>query len=61
MAERIQKAKPAPQERKAEEHVEPKTEDAEALKAETDELLDAIDLILEDQEALTNFRQKGGQ
>jgi len=28
---------------------------------ETDELLDEIDGLLEDQEILVNFRQKGGQ
>jgi len=61
--ERVQKEKAAPGERKTEEHVEPKTEDAEAaaLKAETDALLDEIDGLLEEQEVLVNFRQKGGQ
>lgn len=61
MPKREQVKKPAPQERKAEEHVEPKVEDAEALKAETDALLDEIDGLLEEQEVLINYRQKGGQ
>jgi hypothetical protein len=47
---REQIKKPAPQERKAEPQVEPKTDaEAEKLKAETDELLDEIDGLLEDQ------------
>jgi hypothetical protein len=58
---REQIKKPAPQERKAEEIVEPKEQDAEALKDASDELLDEIDALLEDQEVLVNYRQKGGQ
>ena len=59
--ERIQKKPGAPKERKAEEHVEPKVDDAQALKDETDALMDEIDSILEEQDVLVNFRQKGGQ
>lgn len=60
--ERIQAKKPAPQERKAEEAPQPKKDaEAEALKAATDDLLDEIDGILEEQDVLINFRQKGGE
>jgi hypothetical protein len=38
-----------------------KDEEAEALKDASDELLDEIDALLEDQEVLVNYRQKGGQ
>lgn len=61
MAERVQKQRPAPQERAPEAQVEPKAQDAEALKAATDDLLDEIDGLLEDQEVLVNYRQKGGE
>lgn len=59
MAERIQKQKPAPQERKEEAKVEPKVDEADL--SATDDLLDEIDSILEEQEVLINYRQKGGQ
>lgn len=59
MAERIQKQKPAPQEKEAE---TAHSEGGEAADlTDTDALLDEIDGLLEDQEVLVNFRQKGGQ
>ena len=59
MAERVQKQKPAPQEKEAETAHSEGGEQADL--SETDALLDEIDGLLEDQEVLINFRQKGGQ
>lgn len=63
MAERIRKQKPAPQKREAAETVVPKDIDADALKAETDSLLDEIDGLLEEnaEEFVKGYVQKGGQ
>lgn len=61
MAERIQKKKAAPQEKKAEAKVEPKVEEVDL--EYTDDLLDEIDGVLEEnaQEFVKNYVQKGGQ
>lgn len=61
--ERVQKSKStAKREAKLEEDVKAKKDaEAEALKDASDELLDEIDALLEDQEVLVNYRQKGGQ
>ena len=59
MAERVQKQKPAPQEQEAQ--TAHSTGGEQADLSATDDLLDEIDAILEEQEVLTNFRQKGGQ
>ena len=59
MAEQVQKQKPAPQEKQSETAHSEGGEQADL--AETDALLDEIDALLEDQEVLVNFRQKGGQ
>lgn len=62
MSERIQKQKPAPQEREAAPQAQPEVVEADAaLLAAEEDLMDEIDRILEDQEVLTNFRQKGGE
>jgi ubiquitin-like protein Pup len=67
VAERVQKQKPAPQERTSEEAVEPKSEQSD-LVAKTDELLDEIDDLLDDilgeesaQDFVASYRQKGGE
>jgi Pup-like protein len=57
VAKRHQVKKRAAQERKPEAQVEPKSHDAEALKAATDDLLDEIDGLLEDQESRANKGQ----
>lgn len=59
MSERIQKSKPAPQEREADTAHSSGGEQADL--SATDDLLDEIDAILEEQDVLVNFRQKGGQ
>lgn len=64
MSERVQKNKPVPKKEEVVEEVEPKTsKTAEELKAETDELLDEIDGLLEEDAAafVAGFIQKGGQ
>lgn len=69
MAERVQKAKPAPQETKqsldklAEDDAAAASAQAKpaADLSDLDDLLDDIDALLEEQEVLINFRQKGGQ
>lgn len=59
MPKREQIQKPAPQEKEAQTPHSSGGEQADL--SATDDLLDEIDSILEDQEILTNFRQKGGQ
>lgn len=61
MSQRIQKQKPAPQEQKAEQHVEPKTEEVDL--SYTDDLLDEIDGLLEEnaEEFVAAYIQKGGE
>jgi len=59
MSERIQKQKPAPQEREAQAPHSSGGEQADL--SATDDLLDEIDSILEEQDVLINYRQKGGQ
>lgn len=65
MAERIQKEKQAQEQRPAEtQHAEAPAErdsEVEEILDYTDGLLDEIDGLLEDQEVLTNYRQRGGQ
>lgn len=63
MAGQVQKQKPAPQETKAEAHVEPVVDEKQALKDEMDALLDEIDTVLEEnaEEFVANYIQKGGQ
>lgn len=62
MASRTQIKKPVPQEKQPEEQVAPAKTEAEIL-AETDELLDEIDGLLEinAEEFVANYVQKGGQ
>ena len=57
--ERVQKTKAAPQEKQAETAHSEGGEQADLT--DTDALLDEIDTILEEQEVLTNYRQRGGQ
>ena len=62
MAEQVQKKKPAPQ--KTTPTQEPaKTKDATELKAELDDLLDAVDEVLEEnaETFVREYRQKGGE
>lgn len=62
--ERVQKQVPAKQEEKTVEDVEPKSqEELDAIKAETDALLDEIDSVLEvnAEEFVKSYIQKGGQ
>ena len=59
MAKREQVQKPAPQEKQAETAHSSGGEQADL--SATDDLLDEIDSILEEQEVLVNFRQKGGE
>lgn len=61
MAERIQKQKPAPQDKKQETEVKPKVEEADL--SATDDLLDEIDAILEEnaEEFVKGYVQKGGE
>jgi prokaryotic ubiquitin-like protein Pup len=65
MAERIQKKVPAPQERTSEDVALNAAVDEEAasLKAETDDLLDEIDALLEEnaEEFVRGYVQKGGE
>lgn len=64
MAERIQKQKSnAKQEQEVVEKVEPKTDQAEELKADMDDLLDEIDGLLEEnaEEFVRGYVQKGGE
>lgn len=61
MAERVQKSKPAPQEREAETAHSSGGEQSDL--SETDALMDEIDDLLEENasEVLRNYRQRGGQ
>lgn len=61
MSERIQKQKPAPQEQKQEAKVEPKVEEVDF--SVTDELLDEIDGLLEEnaEDFVKAYIQKGGE
>lgn len=61
--ERVQKSKSAAKrEAVLEEDAKAKKDaEAEALKDASDELLDEIDSLLEEQDVLVNFRQKGGE
>lgn len=59
MAEQKRIQKPAPQEKQAETAHSAGGEQADLT--ETDDLLDEIDSILEEQDVLINFRQKGGE
>jgi sugar-specific transcriptional regulator TrmB len=65
MAERVQKQKPAPQEREAEPKAELPSRTPEQQEAidKADDLLDEIDEALQglDNELATTFHQKGGE
>lgn len=64
MTKRVQKEKPAPQERKAEAAPQPTVdEDAQALAEEAKDWLDEIDAVLEEnaEEFVKGYIQKGGQ
>ncbi len=67
MPKQVQKQKPAPQEKKAEQ-AEPKKADVAEVLEHTDELLGEIDELLDDilgeesaQDFVAAYRQKGGQ
>lgn len=62
MAERVQKKKSVQKKEEVVEEV-PKTDSKENLKAESDELLDEIDSLLEKnaEEFVRSYVQKGGQ
>ena len=70
MPEQVKKQRPTVSEREARELREQAVRDQEAVDAaqaerdsdaSTDELMDEIDGLLEENEVLVNFRQKGGQ
>lgn len=65
MAERVQKSKSTAKREAALEQDAAKAKNesdaAAKLKEETDALLDEIDGLLEEQDVLVNYRQKGGQ
>lgn len=57
--ERVQKQKPAPQEKQAETAHSDGAGQADL--SDTDALMDEIDALLEEQDVLVNYRQKGGE
>lgn len=66
--ERVQKEKQAVEVKKTEDTTQPKAQDAEALKAETDDLLAEIDAVLDEvigqstaSELVASYIQRGGQ